>query len=135
MELSDASLQMAGILMLSLVTIESGGIFMLRVVQGAQPTTPLQKTFFRAGHAHAGMFVTLGLVVQPFVDATSLSGGWEWLARAGVPVAALLIPGGFFLSVAHRDAAEPNQLFWLLRVGVVVLALGLVTLGIGLLAA
>jgi hypothetical protein len=135
MELSDASLHMAGILLLSIVTIEAGGAFMLRVVQGAQPTTDIQKTFFRAGPAHAGMFVTLGLVIQPFVDATSLSGGLEWLARTGVPLAALLIPGGFFLSVAHRDASQPNRLFLLLPAGVVTLALGVVTLGIGLLVA
>lgn len=135
MILSDASLRLAGILLLSIVTIEFGGTFMLRVVQGQQPTTDLQKSFFRAGHAHAGMFVTLGLVIQPFVDATSLSGGFEWLARTGVPAAALLVPGGFFLSVAYRDAAKPNRLFWLLYAGVAMLALGVVTLGIGLLTA
>ena len=57
MELSDASQVLAGILFLSLVTIESGGALMLRVVRGRQPATPLQRSFFRAGHAHAGMFV------------------------------------------------------------------------------
>lgn len=135
MELSDASVTLAGVLLLSLVTVESGGVFLLKVVQGHRPTTDLQKSFFRAGHAHAGMFLTLGLVVQPFVDATTLSGGFEWLARAGVPVAALLMPGGFFLSVAYRDATKPNRLIWLLYAGATILALGLATLGIGLLTA
>lgn len=135
MELSDPSRIMAGILLLSLVTVQSGGAFMLKVVQGRVPATDLQKSFFRAGHAHAGVFLILGLVVQLFVDATTLDGGFEWLARTGVPAAALLIPGGFFLSVAYRDADKPNRLIWLLYAGVIMLTLGLVTLGIGLLAA
>jgi hypothetical protein len=135
MTLSDASVTLAGILVLSLVTVESGGAFMLRVVQGKQATTDLQKSFFRAGHAHAGVLLVLGLVVQPFVDATDLSGAAEWLARTGVPAAALLMPGGFFLSVLGREVVRPNRLFVLIPLGAVVLAAGLVALGIGLLTA
>ncbi|HEY3141865.1 MAG TPA: hypothetical protein VGJ86_12085 [Acidimicrobiales bacterium] len=135
MELSDTSRTLAGILLLSLVTIEFGGTFMLRVVLGKQPTTDLQKTFFRAGHAHAGVLVILSLVIQPYVDATDLSGAGEWLARTGAPVAALLIPGGFFLSVARPGADRPSKLIWMLYAGVVVLAAGLVAAGVGLLTA
>lgn len=133
MELSDASLNLAGILLLSVVTIEFGGAFMLRVVQGKEPTTEIQKSFFRAGHAHAGVLVILSLVLQLYVDATDLSGSAEWLGRSGVPIAALLIPGGFFLSVTRRNAVVPNRLIWLLYAGVVLLAAGVVTLGIALL--
>jgi hypothetical protein len=134
MALSDASVTLAGILVLSLVTVESGGAFMLKVVQGKQATTDLQKSFFRAGHAHAGVLLILALVVQPFVDATDLSGAGEWLARSGVPAAALIMPGGFFLSVLGRDVAKPNRLFVLIPIGAVLLAAGLIALGIGLLA-
>lgn len=133
--LSNESQVMAGILFLSLVTIESGGAFMLRVVRGRQPATDLQRTFFRAGHAHAGMFVTLALVSQVFVDATDLSGVAEWVARSGIAVAAILMPAAFFLSVLGRDATEPNRLAVLLPVGATFLAVGAATLGIGLLAA
>ena len=135
MELSDASLRLAGILVLSLVTVESGGAFMLRVVLGRQATTDLQKSFFRAGHAHAGVLLILGLVVQVFVDATDLSGVGEWLARSGVPAAALLMPAGFFLSVIGREVARPNRLFVLIPLGATLLAAGLVALGVGLLTA
>jgi hypothetical protein len=133
--LSSESQVMAGILFLSLVTVESGGAFMLRVVRGRQPATDLQRTFFRAGHAHAGMFVTLALVSQVFVDATDLSGVAEWVARSGIAVAAILMPAAFFLSVLGRDATEPNRLAVLLPVGAAFLAVGAATLGIGLLAA
>jgi hypothetical protein len=135
MELSDATLNLAGILLLSIVTIQFGGVFMLRVVQGKEPATDLQKSFFRAGHAHAGVLVILALVIQIYVDATDLSGGVAWLGRSGVPVAALLIPGGFFFSVLRRGAEKPNHFVWLLYAGVVLLAAGVVTTGIGLLAA
>ena len=135
MELSDASRILAGILCLSLVTVESGGLLMFRIVRGHQPATPIQQSFFRAGHAHAGVYLILGLVAQVLVDATTLSGLAEWVARAFIPIAALLLPGGFFLSVIKPGATEPNRLVALVPAGGVVLAIGLATLGIGLLAA
>jgi hypothetical protein len=135
MELSDASRVLAGILCLSLVTVESGGLLMFRIVRGQQPATPIQQSFFRAGHAHAGVYLILGLVAQVLVDATTLSGLAEWVARAFIPIAALLLPGGFFLSVIKPGATEPNRLVALVPAGGVVLAIGLATLGIGLLAA
>ena len=135
MELSDASRVLAGILCLSLVTVESGGLLMFRIVRGQQPATPIQQAFFRAGHAHAGVYLILGLVAQVLVDATTLSGVAEWVARAFIPIAALMLPGGFFLSVIKPGTTEPNRLVALVPAGGVVLAIGLATLGIGLLAA
>jgi hypothetical protein len=135
MELSDASRVLAGILCLSLVTVESGGLLMFRILRGQQPATPIQQAFFRAGHAHAGVYLILGLVAQVLVDATTLTGLAEWVARAFIPVAALLLPGGFFLSVIKPGTTEPNRLVALVPAGGVVLAIGLATLGIGLLAA
>jgi len=135
MELSDASRALAGILLISLVTVESGGAFMVRVVTNRHEATPLQQSFFRAGHAHAGVFLLLGLVAQILVDATTLSGAAEWVARSFVPLAALLMPAGFFLSVVKPGSTTPNRLVVLLPVGAVVLATGLLTLGIGLLTA
>jgi hypothetical protein len=132
--LSNASLDTAGILLLTIVAIEFGGTFLLRVVQGQEPTTDLQKSFFRAGHAHAGVLVTLALVCQLFVDAADLDGGFEWIARSGVALAAILMSAGFFLSVIGRGRTQPNRLVVLLWLGVVSLAAGVVSLGIGLLA-
>ena len=135
MELSEQTQMMGGILFLSLVTIESGGAFMLRVVLGKQPATDLQRAFFRAGHAHAGMFVTLALIAQLFVDATELTGLAEWVARSGIAIAAILMPAAYFLSVIRPGATEPNRLIVLLPVGAVLLAAGAATLGVGLLTA
>jgi ABC-type thiamin/hydroxymethylpyrimidine transport system permease subunit len=132
-QLSDASAQLAGILLLSLVGVEYGGTFLLRVVQGSVPTTDFQKSFFRAGHAHAGVLVVLSLVCAILVDATSLTGVARLLAASGVPAAAILLPGGFFLAAIGRQRTTPNRFIVLVWAGAVVLAAALVTLGIGLL--
>jgi hypothetical protein len=134
MELSDGARVLAGILLLSLVTVESGGAFMFRVVRGRQPATALQTSFFRAGHAHAGVLLILALVIQLYVDGSDLSGAAEWLARSAVPLAALLMPAGFFLSVLRPGAEQPNRLVLMIPVGATVLGIGLATAGIGLLA-
>ena len=131
--LSEESRRLAGVLFLALVTVETGGLYMLKIVRGREEVTPFQEKFSRAGHAHAGVLLVLALLCQPFVDASGLSGGWEWLARSGVAVAALLMPGGFFFSSMGRGRTEPNGLIALVFAGAAVLALSLATLGIGLL--
>jgi hypothetical protein len=68
----------SGILLLTLVAVEFGGLFVLRLVRGRQPATPFQRSFARAGHAHAGVLVTLALVGQILADAAALDGtGWR----------------------------------------------------------
>ncbi len=58
----------------------------------------------------------------------------RWRAvRFAIPVAAILLPAGFFLSVLDADAVEPNRLIDVTHGGAVVLAVALVTLGVGLL--
>jgi hypothetical protein len=79
--------------------------------------------------------LTLALISQVLVDATDLSGAAEWIARTGVALAALLIPGGFFLSVIGPGTTQPNALVRMIPVGAIVLAIGFATLGVGLLAA
>jgi hypothetical protein len=108
---------------------------MLRIVQGRQPTTPFQQAFFRAGHAHAGVLVILALVGQILADAAQMSGLLAILARDGIWAAAILMPAGFFLSAAGKGVTTPNRFIVLLYTGFVALAVGVVSLGIGLLAA
>ncbi len=133
--LSPTALTTAGMLLLTVIAIESGGYFLLAVVQGRVTKTDLQRSFSRAGHAHAGVLVLLALVVQLYADAADMSGFFGWWARFGVPWAAVLMSAGFFLSVAHRDAERPNRLIVLVYLGTVSLALGVGSLGAGLLAA
>ncbi|HEX6578052.1 MAG TPA: hypothetical protein VF082_06755, partial [Jiangellaceae bacterium] len=86
LELSTEAARLAGILMLAVVTIESGGWFLTRVATGAVLTTEFQRSFARAGHGMAGALVTLGLVGVILTDATTLDGLAGWVARSGIPL-------------------------------------------------
>ncbi|MEV6416344.1 hypothetical protein [Kribbella sp. NPDC051718] len=135
MQLSDASRIIAGAILLTIVTIQFGGWFMTKIVRGDIPMTDFQKSFARAGHGHAGVLVILSLVGLLYVDQTSLSGVLLWLGRLGIPVAAILMSGGFFASSAGKGLTKPNQFIWVLWLGALSLAVGVVTLGLGLITA
>ena len=81
------------------------------------------------------MLVTLALVGLMLADAAQLAGLQAVLARDGIWTAAILMPAGFFLSAAGRGVTQPNRFIVLLYVGMAALALGVISLGIGLLAA
>jgi hypothetical protein len=133
--LSSDSRNTAGILLVAIVAVEFGGTYMLRIVRGREPVTGFQHAFARAGHAHAGVLVILSLVCLILVGDADVSGLWGTIARSGVPLAAILMPAGFFFSSTGRGATQPNRLIWLLYAGAVSLALGVTSLGIGLLTA
>jgi hypothetical protein len=130
--LSDTSRQLAGILFLALVTVETGGLYMLTIVRGRQDVTPFQEKFARAGHAHAGVLLVLALVCQPFADATHLSGPWGWIAQRGGRLGAA--DAGRLLPLL--DGSGPHRterLIALVLGGAALLAASLATLGVGLL--
>lgn len=133
LELSTEATRLAGILMIAIVTIETGGIYLTRIARGAVPATDFQQSFARAGHGHAGMLVTLGLIGAVLTDATALEGAAAWIARSGIPLAAILMPAGFFFSSMGAARTRPNGLIWLVWLGALSLAAGALTLGIGLL--
>jgi hypothetical protein len=133
--LSPDSRSTAGVILLTIVGVEYGGWFMLRLVRGRQRATGFQRAFFRAGHAHAGVLVTLALVSLILADAADMSGPLAFFARNSIWAAAVLMPAGFFLSAAGREVTGPNRLIVLLYAGATSLALGVVSLGVGLLTA
>lgn len=133
--LTPESMITIGVLLLALVTVESGGWFLTRIQRGKMQTNELQKSFFRAGHAHAGVLLILSIVILTVIDQTNLHGIWLNLARIAVPAAALLMPAGFFFSVMGRNPQQPNHGIWLLWLGAACLTAGLITVGIALIMA
>ena len=105
LSLSPATLSIAGVLLLTIVAVESGGWYMLQFFRG-RTATPFQIAFSRAGHAHAGVLVILSLVV---------------------------LLAGFFLAAAGRGRTSPNRFIWLVYAGAASLAAGVIALGLGLL--
>lgn len=108
--LSQTTLTTAGFLLLAVVAIESGGYYMLSIHRGRQALTGFQVAFARAGHAHAGALVILSLVVQLYVDAAGADGTLGAIAREGVPLAAILMPGRLLPLVDGRRAHQAECL-------------------------
>jgi CDP-diglyceride synthetase len=124
----------AGILVILLPTVAFGGTSILTMLIGdpAYAGNALRQDLWRAGHAHAGVLLVLSLVTLRYVDETGLSKFMKRVARHSIPAAAVLLPAAFFLSVLSPEATEPNALIYLAYVGAVSLAIGLLTLGVGL---
>ena len=125
---------LAGVLLVVLPTVMFGGVSILSLLIG-DPTymqNPLRQDLWRAGHAHAGVWLILALVALRYVDEANLSDVMKWLVRASIPTAAILVPAAFFLSVLSPDAKAPNGFIYLAYVGAVVLAVGVLVLGFGL---
>jgi hypothetical protein len=128
----------AGILLVVLPSVMYGGLSLLMFLTQGAPgfvDNPLRHDLWRAGHAHAGVYLVLSLVMLRYVDEALLPSFWKWIARTGAPIAAILIPAAFFLSVASPTAREPNGLMNLAYVGAVFLAAAVLSLGIGLIRA
>lgn len=135
MELSRDARLVSGISLLAVPTIMYGGVTLLGVLtNGTAGWAPegltldeTQWALFRAGHAHAGVWLILSIVIQVLLDSASLASGSKWLARISAPVAAVAISGGFF-GVAFVPAFR-----WLLYAGALSLVIAVLTTGIGLL--
>ena len=135
LELSPEVLTLCGILFIVYVTIQTGGYYLTRVATADVELTEFQQSFHRAGHGHAGMLVTVGIVAAVLSDATALDGGWAWLARAGIATAAAVMSAGFFFSSMGRGRAKPSRWIWLLWAGALLFAASAITLGVGLIQA
>ena len=136
--MSRESRMFAGILVVILPTVMYGGLTLLSLLTGNIPgynDNPLRHDLWRAGHAHAGVYLVLSLVMLRYVDEAVLSPFWKWLAGSGVPIAAILIPAAFFLSVVSPTATHPNGLMNLTYVGAISFAAAVLTLGVGLIRA
>ncbi|MGH8286658.1 MAG: hypothetical protein ACRETT_12965 [Steroidobacteraceae bacterium] len=135
MTLSYEAKLVSGITLLTVPTIMYGGWTLLGILtQGIAGSSPgdltlndTQWALWRAGHAHAGVWVILSLVVQILLDSARLSSALKWLARIGAPVAAVAMAGGFF-GVAVFPAFR-----WLMYFGALSLFMSVVLAGVGLL--
>jgi hypothetical protein len=134
--MSTDSLRIAAILLISVPTVEIGGAFLLRMIARRDPgylNNPVRRNLFRAGHAHAGVWIIFALVGLLYVDQADLSSPLRTVVRVSFAAAPILMPLGFFLSVVAPTAQRPNRLIALTYLGGLSLAIATVTLGVGLL--
>lgn len=129
---------LAGVILVIVPTVMFGGAALLAHLAGqlaGYVDNPLRQDLWRAGHAHAGVFLILSLVMLRYVDEAALTPPWRWVARLGAPIAAILMPAGLFLSVVSPASAEPNAAIYLVYPGAAALAAAVLTLGVGLIRA
>jgi hypothetical protein len=130
----DAKL-VSGITLLVIPTIMYGGWTLLGyLTHGSASPMPAnlrlddtQWALWRAGHAHAGVWTMLSLLLQIFLDSARLSPALRWFARIAAPAAAILLSAGFFglaFSVVFRS---------LVYLGILAMLAALLITGIGLL--
>jgi hypothetical protein len=132
--MSRESRMLAGVLLITFPTVLFGGVSLLYMLTNdpAYSANELRQDLWRAGHAHAGVYLLLSLVLLRYVDEAALSPAWKWFVRLAAPIAAILVPVAFFCSVLSPTATAPNAIINLAYVGGAILAIGLLTLGVGL---
>ena len=126
---------MSGITLLVVPTIMYGGWVLLGVLMHGRlggnvnglHLDETQWALWRAGHAHAGVWTLLSLVLQILLDSARLSAGLIWVARISAPASAVALSAGFF-GIAFSVAFSP-----LLYLGICLMLVAVVTAGIGLL--
>jgi hypothetical protein len=130
---SDATRWMVALAFISLPTIAFGGYFLLSILKkqaGTENISSIQREYFKAGHAHAGVLVTLSIIGQLVLDHSLFNDAATWALRIGLFAAPLLISGGFFGGAPKTPEAKPGGLVKLISVGAVVMSIS--TIGVGL---
>lgn len=130
--MNDATRWLIASAFISLPTIAFGGYFLLSILRrtvGTENITAVQRDYFRAGHAHAGVLVLLAIVGLMVLDYAGAEGWALWAPGIGLLVSPLLISGGFFGGAPRTPDGPPASLVKLIPIGAVLLSLS--TLGVG----
>ena len=93
---------------IALPTVMFGGYSLLELMaRGNTWLTPFRATYFRAGHAHAGIFLVVSLLYYTYLAQTPFSSGLKLVACIVLLIGVLAQSGGFFL---HMLAGKPGRL-------------------------
>ncbi|HSV66716.1 MAG TPA: hypothetical protein VLJ59_12505 [Mycobacteriales bacterium] len=94
------------IVLISIPTVMFGGFSLLRLIP-KEKLTDFQHTYFRAGHAHAGVLLVLSLVTLDILGRPGLgiSAGLQWTVCLLLLVGVLAQSGGFFV---HMAVGQPG---------------------------
>jgi hypothetical protein len=97
--------------------------------------TPFRATYFRAGHAHAGVLLILSLLYYTYLAQTTFSRGLKLAACLVLLVGILAQSGGFFL---HMLTGKPGRFSagnMITILGALLLAFAALLLAYGLISA
>lgn len=121
------------IALISLPTVMFGGFSLLRLL-ASERLNEFQRTYFRAGHAHAGVLLVLALVVLDIVARSDLGTGQQWIIGILLLAGVLAQSGGMFLHMAVGQAGRWSAGNTVSVGGALFLAVALVWAAVGVIA-
>lgn len=116
---------------LGVPTVMYGGYYLLGLLTHGR-LSEFQKTFFRAGHAHAGVLLLLALLYHYYMERTNLSPTIKVAAAVVVMVGILAQSGGFFLHMAIGQSGSPSMGTTITSIGAGLLAAAVLILVYGM---
>lgn len=90
---------------IAIPTVVYGGYALLGLLARGG-LSEFQKTYFRAGHAHAGVLLLMALLYHYYMEQTQLNPTVKVIAAVIVLIGILAQSGGFFL---HMLVGRPGQ--------------------------
>jgi hypothetical protein len=116
---------------IAIPTVMYGGYALLGMLTQAG-LSEFQRTFFRAGHAHAGVLLLMSLLYHYYMEQTNLSPTTKLVGAILVLVGILAQSGGFFLHMAIGQAGTPSLGTTITSIGAGLLAVSVLILVYGL---
>ncbi len=119
---------------IAIPTVMFGGYSLLGLLTRGG-LSEFQQTFFRAGHAHAGVLLLMSLLYHYYMEQTTFRPGIKKAAAVVVLVGILAQSGGFFLHMAIGQPGAPSLGTTITSLGAVLLAAAILLLVYGLFTA
>lgn len=116
---------------LALPTVMYGGYALLGLL-ARDGLSEFQQTYFRAGHAHAGVLLLMALLYHRYLEETDLRPNVKVASAAVLLVGILAQSGGFFLHMAVGQPGQPSIGTTLTSLGALLLAAAVLVLVYGL---
>ncbi len=116
---------------IALPTVMYGGYALLGLLTRVG-LSEFQRTYFRAGHAHAGVLLLMSLLYHYYMEQTNLSPAVKVGASVVVLVGILAQSGGFFLHMVIGQPGQPSFGTTITILGAVLLASAILVLVYGL---
>ncbi|MFI6998692.1 hypothetical protein [Nocardia sp. NPDC050175] len=118
------------IALISLPTVMFGGVMALRLLT-AEKLTEYQRTYFRAGHAHAGVLLVMTLATLAILADTGFGDGVLWVVCTLLALGVIAQSGGMFLNLAIGKPGKWSAANSLTAFGGLLLAIAMLTTAYG----
>lgn len=105
---------------IALPTVMFGGYALLGLLARGE-LSEFQLTYFRAGHAHAGVLLLMALLYHQTMEQTSLRPALQIGGASAILVGILAQSGGFFLHMLLGQPGQPSAGTTVTTLGAVIL--------------